>query len=93
VVWRQWRSTDPALSRAAVGRDARRRRDQAQRGARSARGRVQRDPAVPRSARAFHSGYWDPFFAACAETSTVLCLHIGSGTKMPADFERRAARL
>ena len=31
-----------------------------------------------------HSGYWDPFFAACAETSTVLCLHIGSGTKMPA---------
>jgi predicted TIM-barrel fold metal-dependent hydrolase len=30
-----------------------------------------------------HSGYWDPFFAACDETSTVLCLHIGSGTKMP----------
>jgi predicted TIM-barrel fold metal-dependent hydrolase len=30
-----------------------------------------------------HSGYWDPFFAACAETATVLCLHIGSGTKMP----------
>lgn len=31
-----------------------------------------------------HSGYWEPLFAACAETSTVLCLHIGSGTKMPA---------
>jgi predicted TIM-barrel fold metal-dependent hydrolase len=31
-----------------------------------------------------HSGYWDPFFAACAETGTVLGLHIGSGTKMPA---------
>jgi predicted TIM-barrel fold metal-dependent hydrolase len=30
-----------------------------------------------------HSGYWDPFFAACDETGTVLCLHIGSGTKMP----------
>ena len=30
-----------------------------------------------------HSGYWDPFFAACEETSTVVCLHIGSGTKMP----------
>jgi predicted TIM-barrel fold metal-dependent hydrolase len=30
-----------------------------------------------------HSGYWDPFFAACSETSTVVNLHIGSGTKMP----------
>jgi predicted TIM-barrel fold metal-dependent hydrolase len=30
-----------------------------------------------------HSGYWDPFFAACAETSTVVCMHIGSGTKTP----------
>jgi hypothetical protein len=30
-----------------------------------------------------HSGYWDDFFATCADTGTVLCLHIGSGTKMP----------
>ncbi|HWS46014.1 MAG TPA: amidohydrolase family protein [Acidimicrobiia bacterium] len=30
-----------------------------------------------------HSGDWDPFFAACQETGTVVCLHIGSGTKMP----------
>jgi predicted TIM-barrel fold metal-dependent hydrolase len=30
-----------------------------------------------------HSGYWDKFFATCASTGTVLCLHIGSGTKMP----------
>ena len=30
-----------------------------------------------------HSGYWDPFFAACDATGTVLCLHIGSGSKMP----------
>jgi predicted TIM-barrel fold metal-dependent hydrolase len=30
-----------------------------------------------------HSGYWDPFFLACAETGTVLCMHIGSGTKTP----------
>ncbi|MBL7502786.1 amidohydrolase [Frankia sp. CNm7] len=28
-----------------------------------------------------HSGYWDPFFAACAETGTVVSMHIGSGTK------------
>jgi predicted TIM-barrel fold metal-dependent hydrolase len=25
-----------------------------------------------------HSGYWDPLFAACQETGTVLCLHGGS---------------
>ncbi|GAB2862224.1 amidohydrolase family protein [Actinocorallia aurea] len=30
-----------------------------------------------------HSGYWDPFFAACQETGTVLAMHIGSGTKTP----------
>ncbi len=28
-----------------------------------------------------HSGYWEPFFAVCAETDTVLAMHIGSGTK------------
>jgi predicted TIM-barrel fold metal-dependent hydrolase len=30
-----------------------------------------------------HSGYWDPFFAACNETDTVINMHIGSGSKMP----------
>jgi predicted TIM-barrel fold metal-dependent hydrolase len=25
-----------------------------------------------------HSGHWDPLFAACEETGTVLCLHTGS---------------
>jgi predicted TIM-barrel fold metal-dependent hydrolase len=29
-------------------------------------------------------GYWDPLFAACAETDTVVCMHIGSSSKMPA---------
>ncbi len=28
--------------------------------------------------------YWDPFFQACAETDTVVCMHIGSSSKMPA---------
>ena len=28
-----------------------------------------------------HTGYWDPFLRACEETGTVLCMHIGSGTK------------
>jgi predicted TIM-barrel fold metal-dependent hydrolase len=30
-----------------------------------------------------HSRDWDPFFAACQETGTVLSMHIGSGTKTP----------
>ncbi|HWC38021.1 MAG TPA: amidohydrolase family protein [Acidimicrobiales bacterium] len=31
-----------------------------------------------------HSGYWDPFLAACADTRTVVCMHIGSSSRMPA---------
>ena len=31
-----------------------------------------------------HSGHWDPFFAACEETGTVVCMHIGSSSRMPA---------
>ena len=27
--------------------------------------------------------YWDPFVAACDETGTVICMHSGSGSKMP----------
>jgi predicted TIM-barrel fold metal-dependent hydrolase len=28
-------------------------------------------------------GYWDPFFAACDETGTVICMHIGSASTVP----------
>jgi len=28
--------------------------------------------------RSIHTGYWDPFFQACEETETVVCLHGGS---------------
>jgi predicted TIM-barrel fold metal-dependent hydrolase len=28
-------------------------------------------------------GYWLPFFEACNETRTTICMHIGSGSKMP----------
>jgi len=31
-----------------------------------------------------HSGHWDPFFAACQATETVVCMHIGSSSRMPA---------
>jgi predicted TIM-barrel fold metal-dependent hydrolase len=27
--------------------------------------------------------FWDPFFAACEETGTTLCMHIGSSSRMP----------
>ena len=27
--------------------------------------------------------FWDPFFVACQETKTVVCMHIGSSSKMP----------
>jgi predicted TIM-barrel fold metal-dependent hydrolase len=30
----------------------------------------------------WHDPYWDPFFAACADTGTVICLHIGSSSDM-----------
>ncbi|MDA0633387.1 amidohydrolase family protein [Nonomuraea sp. MCN248] len=30
-----------------------------------------------------HSGHWDPFFAACEETGTVVCLHTGSSGWSP----------
>ena len=30
-----------------------------------------------------YSGHWDPFLLACQETATVVCMHIGSGTKTP----------
>ena len=29
------------------------------------------------------NNFWDPFFAACEETDTVICMHIGSSSKMP----------
>jgi tryptophan-rich sensory protein len=29
----------------------------------------------------YHSDHWDPFLQACADTNTVLCLHIGSSSQ------------
>ncbi|CAB4729566.1 MAG: amidohydrolase family protein [Actinobacteria bacterium] len=31
-----------------------------------------------------HTGYWDPVMEACQETSTVVCLHVGSSGTSPA---------
>jgi predicted TIM-barrel fold metal-dependent hydrolase len=30
----------------------------------------------------FHNRHWDPFWAACEETGTVVCLHIGSSSQV-----------
>ncbi len=30
----------------------------------------------------FHSDYWDPFWQACCDTDTVVCLHIGSSSTL-----------
>jgi predicted TIM-barrel fold metal-dependent hydrolase len=47
-------------------------------------------PEQPQAAGmpSIHSGWWDPIIAACQETGTVICLHIGSsGQLLPRDPE------
>jgi predicted TIM-barrel fold metal-dependent hydrolase len=34
-----------------------------------------------------HTDYWEPFFRACAETGTVINMHIGSSSRMPSTSE------
>ena len=34
-----------------------------------------------------HSGFWEPFIAACAETGTTIHLHIGSGSRLTGTTE------
>jgi predicted TIM-barrel fold metal-dependent hydrolase len=31
-----------------------------------------------------HTDHWEPFFGACEETGTAVCMHIGSSSRMPA---------
>jgi predicted TIM-barrel fold metal-dependent hydrolase len=64
---------DPALAAAEIERNA----------ARGVRAVAFSEIPAYLGLPSIHSGDWDPFFAACESTGTVLCLHIGSGTKMP----------
>jgi predicted TIM-barrel fold metal-dependent hydrolase len=64
---------DPALAAAEVERNA----------ARGVRAVAFSEIPAYLGLPSIHSGEWDPFFAACDATGTTLCLHIGSGTKMP----------
>ena len=40
----------------------------------------------------WHSDHWDPFLAACEETGTVICLHIGSSSQAVDHRDGRADR-
>ncbi len=62
---------DPALAAAEVRRNA----------ARGCRAVAWSELPAWLGQPSIHSGHWDPFFAACEETGTVICMHIGSGTK------------
>jgi predicted TIM-barrel fold metal-dependent hydrolase len=31
----------------------------------------------------YHTDFWDPFFAACTESGTVVCTHLGSSSSLP----------
>ena len=35
----------------------------------------------------FHTSHWDPFWTACVESATTVCLHIGSSSDLPATSE------
>jgi len=37
---------------------------------------------VPLGLPSLHSDHWDPVWRACSDTSTVVCMHIGSSSKM-----------
>jgi predicted TIM-barrel fold metal-dependent hydrolase len=64
---------DPALAAAEVERNA----------ARGVRAFCFSEIPAYLGLPSIHSGEWDGFFATCEATGAVLCLHIGSGTKMP----------
>ncbi len=84
VVRRLRRPAPPAADHPAVGRRAGRRRGRAATPSAActpcASARSRRTSGCRRSTPAT----WDPFIAACQETETVICMHIGSSSRMPA---------
>jgi predicted TIM-barrel fold metal-dependent hydrolase len=64
---------DPQLAAAEVHRNA----------ARGVRGITFSEIPPYLGLPSIHTGEWDPFFAACAETGVVVNMHIGSSSKMP----------
>ena len=74
----------PLYHHPAVGRRRRRRRGAAQRRPRRARRLLQRDPAAPRPAEHPHRLLGPVLRGVRTRPSTVVCMHIGSSSKMPA---------
>ncbi len=64
---------DPALAAAEVRRNA----------ARGCRAVTFSEMPTNLGLPSIHTSHWYPFFEACDETGTVVCMHIGSGSKMP----------
>jgi predicted TIM-barrel fold metal-dependent hydrolase len=62
---------DPALAAAEVRRNA----------ARGGRAVSFSELPAAMGLPSIHSGHWDPFFDACNDTATAVCLHIGSSSK------------
>ena len=88
------RPPDPAVPDPAVGPGGGRRRSAAQRGPRQPGDHLYRDaPLLGLPSIHDPSRYWDPVFDACNDTGTVLCMHIGSGSRMAetSPFAPRAA--
>jgi predicted TIM-barrel fold metal-dependent hydrolase len=65
---------DPALAAAEVGRCA----------DKGSHAIAFSENPHPLGLPSIHSKEWDPMFAACEETDTVVCMHIGSSSRMPA---------
>jgi predicted TIM-barrel fold metal-dependent hydrolase len=42
---------------------------------------------APLGLPSIHSGAWDGFFAACEETESIVCMHIGSSSRLPKTSE------
>ena len=79
----QWRPAHPALPGSPVGCEAGGRGGAPQRGPGCAAPCAFSELPAYLELPSIYSGQWDPFFAACDETGTVVCCHIGSGTKQP----------
>ena len=84
VVRRQRRPAAPAVHHPAVGRREGGRRGAAQRGPRRARRVLQRDPAAPRPAQHPQRRTGIRSSPPARRPGTVVCMHIGSSSKMPA---------
>ena len=92
VVRRQQRAPHPAVHRAAVGRRARGRRGASQRGARRPHRVLHRVPAVARPAEHPLRLLGPVLRARAPRPGTVVCMHIGSGTKTMHLVRRRSRR-